>query len=66
MEEKLTMEDFSEELEQSYKEAEAASEVSEELDPVWATLTEYLNEKTVLTVKVGGVVNSGVIAYVPA
>lgn len=64
MEEKLTMEDFSEELEQSYKEAEAASEVSEELDPVWATLTEYLNEKTVLTVKVGGVVNSGVIAYV--
>jgi small subunit ribosomal protein S1 len=64
MEEKLTMDDFSEELEASYKAAESAQEPVEELDPVWATLKSYLDEKTVLTVKVGGVVIGGVIAYV--
>lgn len=64
MEEKMTMDDFSEELEASYKAAEEQDEVTEELDPVWATLNEYLTEKTVLTVKIGGVVNAGVIAYV--
>lgn len=64
MEEKMTMDDLSEELEASYKAAEEQAEVTEELDPVWATLNEYLTEKTVLTVKVGGVVNAGVIAYV--
>lgn len=64
MEEKKTMDDFSEELEASYKEAEESAEISEELDPVWATLQEYLNEKTELSVKIGGIVNSGVIAYV--
>lgn len=64
MEEKMTMDDFSEELEASYKAAEEHAEASEELDPAWATLTEYLNEKTVLTVKIGGVVKSGVVAYV--
>lgn len=65
MEEKMTMDDFSEELEASYKAAEESAETSsEELDPVWATLKGYLDEKTVLTVKIGGVVNAGVIAYV--
>jgi len=64
MEEKMTMDDFSEELEASYKAAEEQTEAAEELEPVWATLNEYLTEKTVLTVKVGGVVNAGVIAYV--
>ena len=64
MEEKITMDDLSEELEASYKAAEETDEVSEELDPVWATLKEYLKEKTELTVKIGGIVNSGVIAYV--
>lgn len=64
MEEKMTMDDFSEELEASYKAAEEQTEATEELDPVWATLNEYLTEKTVLTVKIGGVVNAGVIAYV--
>lgn len=58
------MDDFSEELEASYKAAEEQDEVTEELDPVWAALNEYLTEKTVLTVKIGGVVNAGVIAYV--
>lgn len=64
MEEKMTMDDFSEELEASYKAAEEQAEATEEMDPVWATLNEYLTEKTVLTVKIGGVVNAGVIAYV--
>lgn len=64
MEEKLTMDDFSEELEASYKAAEEQTEAVEEFDPVWTTLNEYLKEKTVLTVKIGGVVNAGVIAYV--
>lgn len=64
MEEKLTMDDFKEELEASYQAAEAAADTNEELDPVWATLKGYMDEKTVLTVKIGGVVNAGVIAYV--
>ena len=63
-EESTTMADLSEELEASYEAAEQAAGSSDEMDPVWATLTEYMNEKTVLTVKIGGVVNAGVIAYV--
>lgn len=63
--EAATMEDLSEELEASYKaaEEEGATDI-QEMDPVWATLKEYLKEKTVLNVKIGGVVNAGVIAYV--
>lgn len=64
LEENMTMADLSEELEASYEAAETATGGSEEMDPVWAALTEYMNEKTVLTVKIGGVVNAGVIAYV--
>lgn len=67
MEEKTTMEDFAEELEASYKAAEAEAAVAEEdteLDPVWATLKGYMDEKTVLNVKVGGIVKGGVIANV--
>ncbi len=64
MEEKLTMDDFKEELEASYKAAEEHTVDTEEMDPVWATLQGYMDEKTVLTVKIGGVVNAGVIAYV--
>ncbi|MBS6397174.1 MAG: S1 RNA-binding domain-containing protein [Clostridiales bacterium] len=64
MEEKMTMDDFAEELEASYKAAEETAVDTEELDPVWAALKEYQDEKTVLTVKVGGIVNSGVVAYV--
>lgn len=63
--ETVTMEDLSEELEASYKAAEEDdTEVSDEMDPVWAKLTEYMKEKTVLNVKIGGIVNAGVIAYV--
>ena len=64
MEEKVTMDDFAEELEASCKAAEESTSDAEELDPVWAVLRQYLEEKTVLTVKIGGVVNAGVIAYV--
>lgn len=63
-EESMTMDDLSQELEASYEAAEKSDETEEEMDPVWATLTQYMNEKTVLTVKIGGVVNAGVIAYV--
>ena len=65
MDEKLTMDDLSEELDASYKAAEeAGTDDAEDLDPTWATLKQYLNDKTELTVKIGGVVNSGVVAYV--
>ncbi|MBC5660403.1 S1 RNA-binding domain-containing protein [Anaerosacchariphilus sp. NSJ-68] len=33
-------------------------------DQAWKTLVQYLEDKTVLTVKVGGIVKSGVVAYV--
>ncbi len=66
MDEKMTMEDLSEELEASYKAADENADTAEteDLDPVWATLKGYMDEKTELNVKVAGVVNSGVIAYV--
>ena len=61
----LHMDDFAEELEASYKAAEeAAPEADDEADPVWAELKQQMDDKTVLTVKIGGVVNGGVIAYV--
>ena len=63
-EENMTMADLSDELEASLEAAQETAQDAEEMDPVWATLTEYMNEKTVLTVKIGGVVNAGVIAYV--
>lgn len=33
-------------------------------DQAWKNLVQYLEDKTVLTVKVGGIVKSGVVAYV--
>ena len=57
LEENMTMEDLSEELEASCEAELEATKEAEEMDPVWATLTEYMNEKTVLTVKIGGVVD---------
>lgn len=71
MEENLTMDDLKEELEASLAQpAETAEEIE---DPTWATLKEYLDEKTVLTVKIASVVKAGVItnvegvrAFIPA
>ncbi len=65
MEENLTMEDFSKELEESYKEMNNNPVViSDEVDPMWAVLQEYLQEKTVLTLKIAGIVKAGVIVNV--
>ena len=64
--EAATMDDLSEELEASYKAAEEeGAEDSEDMDPVWATLTGYLKDKTVLNVKIGGIVNAGVSVRLP-
>lgn len=63
MDENLTMDDLKEELEASLTQTEEA--VDEEIeDPTWAALKNYLDEKTVLTVKIAGVVKAGVIANV--
>ncbi|MCC8161971.1 MAG: S1 RNA-binding domain-containing protein [Lachnospiraceae bacterium] len=65
MEENTTMDDLKEELEASCETAEAEAPAEDKgVDPVWATLQQYMDDKTVLTVKIGGVVNGGVIAYV--
>lgn len=63
MDENLTMDDLKEELEASLTQTEEAMEEEIE-DPTWATLKSYLDEKTVLTVKIAGVVKAGVIANV--
>ncbi len=63
MDENLTMDDLKEELEASLSEPEEVMEEEIE-DPTWATLKSYLDEKTVLTVKIAGVVKAGVIANV--
>ncbi|MBQ8184780.1 MAG: S1 RNA-binding domain-containing protein [Lachnospiraceae bacterium] len=62
MEENLTMDDLKEELEASLAQPKETAEEIE--DPTWATLKEYLDEGTVLTVKIAGVVKAGVIANV--
>ncbi|MCI8996373.1 MAG: S1 RNA-binding domain-containing protein [Lachnospiraceae bacterium] len=62
MEENLTMDDLKEELEASLAQPEETAEEIE--DPTWATLKGYLDEGTVLTVKISGVVKAGVIANV--
>ena len=59
MEEKMTMDDFKEEIDASF---ESAPEDIE--DPAWQTLVQALEDKTVLTVKIEGIVKSGVVAYV--
>ena len=63
MEEKTTMDDFKEELEASFQDTQE-NDVADITDPAWQTLVQYLEDKTVLTVKIGGIVKSGVVAYV--
>jgi len=58
MEEKLTMDDCTKELETSFQ------NVPEGEEAAWEKIAEYLENKTVLDVTVAGVVNAGVIAYV--
>lgn len=59
------MEDYKEELEASFRQIRRGREDKD--DPellVWSTLREYMENKTVLQVKIGGIVNKGVIVYV--
>ena len=63
MEEKTTMDDFKEELEASFQDTQE-NDAADITDPAWQTLLQYLEDKTVLTVKIGGIVKSGVVAYV--
>lgn len=63
MEEKTTMDDFKEELEASFQDTQE-NDAADITDPAWQTLVQYLEDKTVLTVKIGGIVKSGVVAYV--
>lgn len=65
MEENLTMEDFSKELEESYKTMNNRTAViTDDMDPMWTVAQEYLEEKTVLTLKIAGIVKGGVIVNV--
>ena len=57
MEEKTTMDDFKEELEASFQDTQE-NDVADITDPAWQTLVQYLEDKTVLTVKIGGIVKS--------
>ena len=57
------MDDFKEELEASFQDTQE-NDVADITDPAWQTLVQYLEDKTVLTVKIGGIVKSGVVAYV--
>lgn len=43
---------------------ETKQEMAEMMEPKWETLNKYLEEKTVLTVTVDGIVNGGVISNV--
>ena len=55
MEEKTTMDDFKEELEASFQDTQE-NDAADITDPAWQTLVQYLEEKTVLTGKIGGCV----------
>lgn len=59
------MEDYKEELEASFQQIRRG--VEDKDDPeiqAWNTLREYMENKTILQVKIGGIVNKGVITYV--
>ena len=60
-----SMEDYKEELEASFQQIRRG--VEDKDDPeiqAWNTLREYMENKTILQVKIGGIVNKGVITYV--
>lgn len=60
-----SMEDYEEELEASFQQIRRG--VEDKDDPeiqAWNTLREYMENKTILQVKIGGIVNKGVITYV--
>lgn len=60
-----SMDDYKEELEASFQQIRRG--VEDKDDPellAWNTLREYMENKTVLQVKIGGIVNKGVVVYV--
>ncbi len=60
-----SMEDYKEELEASFKQIRRGREDKDDPELLaWNTLREYMEQKTVLPVKIGGIVNKGVIVYV--
>lgn len=60
-----SMDDFKEELEASYKQLRQGAEDKDDPELLaWNTLREYMENKTVLQVKIGGIVNKGVVVYV--
>ncbi len=60
-----SMEDYKEELEASFKQIRRGGEDKDDPELLaWNTLREYMEQKTVLPVKIGGIVNKGVIVYV--
>lgn len=63
MAQKETMDDFSTELEESYK-VMGDGEYDTDTLLAWQKIQEYLEKKEILTVTVSGIVNKGVIALV--
>lgn len=60
-----SMDDYKEELEASYKQLRQGGEDKDDPELLaWNTLREYMENKTVLQVKIGGIVNKGVVVYV--
>ncbi len=59
MEENLTMDDLKEEIDASF---ESAPEDIE--DPAWQALVQALEDRTILTVKIEGIVKAGVVTYI--
>lgn len=60
-----SMEDYKEELEASFQQIRRGEEDKDDPELLtWNTLREYMEAKTVLQVKISGIVNKGVIAYV--
>lgn len=60
-----SMEDYKEELEASFQQIRRGAEDKDNPEiQAWNTLHEYMESKTILQVKIGGIVNKGVITYV--
>lgn len=60
-----SMDDYKEELEASFQQIRRGTEDKDDPElQAWNTLREYLENRTVLQVKIGGIVNKGVVVYV--
>ena len=60
-----SMDDYKEELEASFQQIRQGAEDKDDPELLaWNTLREYMENKTVLQVKIGGIVNKGVVVYV--